>query len=71
MNLSFVDVFFENRLIYIFLVLVSFFFSKWYARALVKRIMAGKLQIKKIGLQTIWLFMTFSVCLFLIVMIFL
>ena len=71
LDLSFVDVFFDNRMIYIFLIIMLFFLSKAYAKLSIKRIKAGTLRIKKISPQRIWLFMILSMFFFLIVMIFL
>jgi len=70
LDASFIDIFFDNRLIYIFLVVILFFLSKGYASLLIKRIKAKGLRIKKIALQKVWLFIAFSIFFFLIVMIF-
>ena len=71
LNLSFVDIFYEYRLVYLLVVVLFYFGSISYANFLIKRIQSGTLKIKKTSLQKVCLFMAISMFFFLTVMIFL
>ena len=71
LNIDFIEFFYENRLVYVLIILSFYLGSMSYAKLLIRRIKAGNLKVKKIALEKVWSFMKLSMIFFLIVMIYL
>lgn len=71
LNIDFIEFSYENRLVYVLIILSFYLGSMSYSKFLIKRKRSGNSNVKKIPLEYVWLFMVSSMIFFLIVMIYL
>lgn len=68
-SVSFIEIFFQYRLLYVVVTVIVFFLSKFYAQLVINRGRRNYFKIHKLPLIYVWLFMLMSLLFFLTTMI--